>query len=163
MLKSMLFFSFAIQAITCFQSPFYTNSKIITKVCSHFSVVDTQIKDKEILIQSLLDIDNEYDLHYEPKEIKAYNGENIWVDLSIKQKNGHYIGFHLKNDAYTIVSDLQFWEQKVPVDVFLERITKQYSIHSIFEVAKSEGFVPQIVRKDDSSGTIEIELSRYTL
>ena len=67
MLKSMLFFSFAIQAITCFQSPFYTNSKIITKVCSHFSVVDTQIKDKEILIQSLLDIDNEYDLHYEPK------------------------------------------------------------------------------------------------
>lgn len=133
-----------------------------TKLNSHFSVIGTKIKDKDILIKSLYDLNNDFEIYDEPTLVLGYN-EEVLVDLAIKQKNNKYLGFKLKNDVYTLVTDLQFWEQTVPVEVFMERLNKKYAIRTIYETCLEEGYITDFVKDNLETGVTEIQLSRYEL
>lgn len=133
----------------------------VPPLSSHFSVISTQITDKAILKKSLLDINDQYSIYNGPTTIIGYNKEQIEVDLAIKQDNFHDIGFKLNNNAYEMVTDLQFWQQNVPPDVFIERLVKRYTLNTIYLTCREEGFVTEKVHEYLDTGVTEIVVSRY--
>ena len=148
---------------TChsFFNPPLTNRKYVSPLPSHFSVISTKITDKAILKKSLLDLNAKYTIYNGPTTIVGYNKENIEVDLVLKQDNFHDIGFKLNNNAYEMVTDLQFWQQNVPPDVFIERLVKAYTLNSILLSCREEGFTTESVKEHEDIGVTEIVVSKY--
>ena len=133
----------------------------VPPLSSHFSVISTQITDKAILKKSLLDLNDQYTIYNGPTTIIGYNKEKIQVDLAIKQDNYHDIGFRLNKNTYEMVTDLEFWQQTVPPEVFIERLLKRYSLNSIYISCRDEGFVTESIQDNLNTGTTEIVVSRY--
>tara|TARA_B100000900_G_C20112531_1_gene526502 strand:- start:15 stop:503 length:489 start_codon:yes stop_codon:yes gene_type:complete len=128
---------------------------------SHFSKINTEFKERDILIRSLLEINDHLIYSEIPSLVKGYNGEKVLADIVIKQENGIDIGFALKGDNYEMVTDLQFWDQKLPVEVFLEKISQRYAVNSVIDTCKKEGFMTNSIKNDLKTGCIEIEVSKY--
>lgn len=141
--------------------PFQNNqlgrNRIISS--SHFSTVNTVIKEKDLLIKSLEDLNIK--VLDTPQIIKDYDGREVQSHITIEQNNGQNIGFISNGKTYELVADLQFWDQTVPVEVFLERITQRYSLNCVLESAEEKGFNTEYLKVNQDTGTIEIELSRY--
>jgi hypothetical protein len=126
---------------------------------SHFSTVKTMIKDKDILIKSLEDLN--VVVSESEQYVKDYNGNEVLVDVCIEQENDNNIGFVLNDDSYELVADLQYWEQSVPVDVFLARLTQKYSINIVVDTLKEEGYDIDNFNIDKNTEFCEIDVSRY--
>lgn len=126
---------------------------------SHFSTVKTMIKDKDILIKSLEDLN--VVVSESEQYVKDYNGNEILVDVCIEQENNNNIGFVLNDNAYELVADLQYWKQNVPVDVFLARLTQKYSINIVVDTLKEEGYTIDSFNIDKNTDFCEIDVSRY--
>ena len=60
-----------------------------------------------------------------------------------------------------MVTDLEFWQQPVPPEVFIERLLKRYSLNSIYISCRDEGFVTESIQDNLNTGTTEIVVSRY--
>ena len=73
---------------------------------------------KDSLIKTLLDINKDVIYSDIPSLVKGYNNEIIFADIVIKQKNGKDIGLYLNGDTYEMITDLQFWVQSLPIEVF---------------------------------------------
>lgn len=148
------------------QRPLIKKNNIIkknsfVKLKSHFSVISSKITDKSILKKTLLDINKNYDIYDGPLIINSYNNNKIEVDLVIKQDNYYDIGFVLEDNVYNMVTDLQFWNQSVPPNVFMERLIKQYTVNSIIYTCQEEGFYTEHITTDMETGFTEIIVSRY--
>ena len=79
----------------------------------------------------------------------------------LKQDNFHDIGFKLNNNVYEMVTDLDFWQQNVPPDVFIERLVKAYTLNSILLSCREEGFTTDFMQENKETGIIEIVVSKY--
>ena len=128
---------------------------------SHFSSVSTQLKDKDLLIQSLYDMNENFNILDESTKVRGYNNVEVIADVVIKQETGYDIGFTLNGNVYEMVTDLQFWNQNVPVEVFLEKLSQRYSFNSIIKSCNEEGYVTNYLKNNQEDGTIEIEVIRY--
>ena len=135
----------------------------VPPLSSHFSVISTQITDKAILKKSLLDLNDQYTIYNGPTTIIGYNKEKIQVDLAIKQDNYHDIGFRLNKNTYEMVTDLEFWQQTVPPEVFMERLMKRYTLNCIYLTCRDEGYVTESVQEHMDTGVTEIVVSRYDM
>ena len=140
-----------------FQNKQLGRNRIISS--SHFTTVNTVIKEKDLLIKSLEDLNIK--VLDTPQIIKDYDGRKVQSHITIEQDNGQNIGFISNGKTYELVADLQFWDQSVPVEVFLERITQKYSLNCVLESADEKGFNIEYLKVNQDTGTIEIELSRY--
>ena len=126
---------------------------------SHFSTIYTELKEKDILVKSLKDMN--LNVFEESQVILGDNQEEVKPDIIVKQNNGEKIGFTFNGENYEFIADLQYWDQKVPVEVFLERLNQRYSVNSVLETASESGFCTNYLKVDPLTGTVEIELSRY--
>jgi len=63
-------------------------------------------------------------------------------------------------EQFELVADQQFWQQSVPVEVFLEKLTKQYSVNTILNEAHNEGFVLN-TQKVNEIGEVKITLEKF--
>ena len=144
-----------------FFNPPVAKRTYVRPLSSHFSVISTQITDKAILKKSLFDINNQYIINNGPTTIIGHNKERIQVDLVIKQDNYHDIGFKLNKNAYEMVTDLEFWQQTVPPEVFIERLMKRYTLNAITLSCREEGYVTDTVKEYMDTGLTEIVVSRY--
>ena len=63
-------------------------------------------------------------------------------------------------NAYELVTDLDLWKQKVPVERFLAQLTQKYALNTGLNATAHEGFqVAEQTRKVD--GSIELVLTRW--
>ena len=113
---------------------------------SHFSTIETTISDKNLLIQSLHDLYPKNEINIQDTVITEY-GQNKKVNVSLLQENNHPIGFQLKNGRYHLVADLGFWGLPQPPELFLEKLTQQYSLNNVLEVAKESHYDVNYVKK----------------
>ena len=128
---------------------------------SHFSTVQTQLKNKDLLVKSLKDVNANVIVAEETMPVRGYQGETVQAELAIQQENGQDIGFRFNGQTYEMVADLQFWGQTVPVETFLEKVTQRYSVNAVLESAQEGGFSTDSFVTNSQTGTVEIELSRY--
>ena len=85
--------------------------------------------------------------------------EEISVNIAI----GKDIGFRWNEvtQSYELVTDLQTWDQPVPVERFLQQVSQQYAIEAISAAARDEGFdvESQTVNPEDNS--VEMVVTRW--
>ncbi len=124
---------------------------------SHFSTIKTKIKNKPELIEALQLL--QYDVQEDQELINPidHQHEKVKVDVSI----GTDIGFRLNNNGeYELVADIQTWNQPIPPERLIEKVTQQYARMTIHNTIKEQGFqVAEEWEMDDNS--IEITATRW--
>ena len=124
---------------------------------SHFSTIQTKIKNKPQLIEALELL--QYDVKEDQELINPieHQHEKVKVDVSI----GNDIGFRLNSDGeYELVADIQTWKNPVPPKRFIEKVTQQYARMTIHNTIKEQGFqVEEEWEMDDNS--IELTVTRW--
>ena len=88
-----------------------------------------------------------------------HNHDEVTVQVAV----GKDIGFRLNpsTKTYELVTDLQTWDQPVPVERFLNKLSQQYAVETITEAAKKDDFhVTQQTTNTD--GSIELVVERWT-
>ncbi len=127
---------------------------------SHFSTIKTKIKHKPEL-QEALEI-----LQYEVKQdqelyVTGTHGighETVEAEVAI----GTDIGFRMNQvtGEYELVADLETWNQPVPVERFIDKVTQQYARISVRNTVKELGFeVEEEWEMNDNS--IELTVTRW--
>ena len=127
---------------------------------SHFSTIKTELRDRQSLLEALEDLGNG------PREgslmVRGYRGQTVEAHLAVAQANGADIGFRLNPEtgSYELVTDLDLWNQPVPVERFLAQLNQRYALRSILAATAEEGFqVSEQVQQQD--GSIELVVSRW--
>jgi hypothetical protein len=127
---------------------------------SHFSTIKTELRDRQSLLEAL------EDLGHGPREgslmVRGYRGQTVEAHLAVAQANGADIGFRLNPEtgSYELVTDLDLWNQPVPVERFLAQLNQRYALRSILAATAEEGFqVSEQVQQQD--GSIELVVSRW--
>jgi len=124
---------------------------------SHFSTIRTKIKNKPELLEALELL--QYDVTEDVKLENPLDHEHKqWqVDVAV----GNDIGFRLnKQGEYELVADIQTWNQPIPPERFIEKVTQQYARMTLHNTVKDLGFqVEEEWEMDDNS--IELTVSRW--
>ena len=125
---------------------------------SHFSTIKTKIKDKSALLRALQVLGHNTDVDQKLKNPADHNHDEVVVQVAV----GKDIGFRLNpsTKTYELVTDLQTWDQPVPVERFLDKLSQQYAVETITETAKKDDFhvTQQTTNKD---GSIELVVERW--
>jgi hypothetical protein len=127
---------------------------------SHFSTIKTELRDRQSLLEAL------EDLGHGPRQgslmVRGYRGQTVEAQLAVAQANGADIGFRLNPEtgSYELVTDLDLWNQPVPVERFLAQLNQRYALRSILAATAEEGFqVSEQAQQQD--GTIELVITRW--
>ena len=124
---------------------------------SHFSTIQTKIKNKPQLLEALELL--QYNVQEDQELINPTNHqhEKVKVDVSI----GNDIGFRLNsNGEYELVADIQTWNQSIPPERLVKKVTQQYARMTVHNTVKEMGFqVEEEWEMDDNS--IELTVTRW--
>jgi|TARA_B100001142_G_scaffold257979_1_gene259757 hypothetical protein len=125
---------------------------------SHFSKIQTSLKDLDLLKRSL----NDLSIQWEPElnRVRGYRDQTTFANLVIKQNNNYDIGFSWNGFEYQLVADIQFWQQPWSIELFLDRVSQRYAYNSILESTSNQGFqtVNETVQED---GSIKLTLQKW--
>ena len=126
---------------------------------SHFSTIQTKIKEKPQLIEALNLLGYWAE---ENKELKvtgqhAINHPTVDAEVLVTKN----IGFRLTEEGtYELVTDLELWEEKIPVARFIDKVTQQYARMTIHDAVKQQGLaVAEEWEMDDNS--IELTVTMW--
>ena len=86
--------------------------------------------------------------------------EEVHVEIAV----GKDIGFRWNEitQSYELVTDLQTWNQPVPVERFLQQVSQEYAIQVITAAAKDEGFEVESQELNNSDQSVELVVTRWT-
>ena len=114
----------------------------------------------EPLLQAL------HDLGYVPEQgskvVRGYRGQTVKAEVSLTMQKGGDIGFrwNQSTEAYELVTDLDLWEQAIPVERFLSKLTQRYALNTVLSATAEEGFqVSEQTNNED--GSIEVVVTRW--
>lgn len=102
---------------------------------SHFSKIQTELRDEERLREALDDLGLAYELG---GKVGGFAGQQAEADIVIRQQGGYDIGFVREGDEYRMVADL--WGLKVDKDEFLQQVVQRYAYRTVLAQARTEGF-----------------------
>lgn len=126
---------------------------------SHFSQIKTQIRDLASLQAALTDL--EINWKPGPQPVRGYQGQTHNAEIVIEQDNGYDVGFSRNNDQYELVADLQYWQQPLSVQGFINRVTQRYAYHTVMQETTRQGF--QLAEQEQNQdGSIRLVLQRWT-
>ncbi len=126
---------------------------------SHFSQIKTQIRNLTSLQTALSDLG--IDWKAGPKEVRGYQGQTRPAQVVIEQDNGYDLGFTWNGKEYEFVADLQFWQQAVPVENFLSKITQRYAYQTVVNETAKQGFQVS-EQQNHQDGSIRLVLQRWS-
>ena len=127
---------------------------------SHFSTIKTKIKNKSELVEALQIL--QYDIKEDQElVVGGSHGKNhpiVEADICIARD----IGFRLnpKTETYELVADIETWDQPIPPQRFIEKVTQQYARMTLHNTVKEMGFqVEEEWEMEDN--TIELTVTRW--
>jgi hypothetical protein len=127
---------------------------------SHFSQIKTKLRNLSSLQQALSDTGVPWELG--PKSVRGYHGKTETAEVVIEQDNGYDLGFKLNSETgnYELVADLQYWQQPLSVDGFLNQVTQRYAYHTVLNESTHQGF--QVAEQvENADGSIRLVLQRW--
>ncbi|MEL6471801.1 MAG: DUF1257 domain-containing protein [Cyanobacteria bacterium J06623_4] len=127
---------------------------------SHFSQIKTKLRNLPFLQLALDDAGISWQAG--PKAVRGYQGDTQTAEIVIEQENGYDVGFkhNAETGDYELVADLQYWQQSLSVEGFLNRITQRYAYHTVVNESASQGF--QVAEEvDNQDGSIRLVLQRW--
>ena len=127
---------------------------------SHFTSIKTRIKHKPQLIEALELLQYNVTEDQELKVTGAHGIKHEVVEAEVAITKD--IGFRLNpnSNEYELVADLETWNQSIPVERFVDKVTQQYARMTIYNSVTKLGFkVDEEWEMDDNS--IELTVSRW--
>ncbi|MEI8249705.1 MAG: DUF1257 domain-containing protein [Synechococcus sp. ELA057] len=133
---------------------------------SHFSTIQTELRDREVLMAALGDLG--YDASEGQQTVRGYRGQSVTADLAVLLSGGTDnsqaadIGFRFnaESGSYELVADLDLWRQPVPVERFLSQLNQRYALRTILAATAAEGF--QVSEQNQQiDGSIELVVTRW--
>ena len=127
---------------------------------SHFSTVKTELRQLEPLVKSLRE------LGYSPEQgerpVRGYQGQTVSAEISVSMTSGGDLGFRWneQSGAFELVTDLDLWKQKIPVERFLAQLTQRYALNTVLAATSLEGF-EVAEQKETVDGAIELVVTRW--
>lgn len=126
---------------------------------SHFSNIKTQIRNLESLQSALSDLG--VDWKSGPRSVRGYRGLTRDAEVVIEQNNDYDIGFSWNGKEYELVADLQYWQQPLTVEGFLNRVTQRYAYHTVMSETSKQGF--QVAEEQQNEdGSIRLVVQRWS-
>jgi hypothetical protein len=128
---------------------------------SHFSQIRTKIRNLTSLEAALSDLG--IDWKSGPQDVRGYQGQVETAALVIEQDNGYDIGFRLNpaTQEYELLADLQYWQQPLSVDGFLNQVNQRYAFHTVLEATAQQGF--QVAEQQTTEeGAIRLVVQRWS-
>lgn len=125
---------------------------------SHFSQIKTQLRNFVSLQTALTDLG--IDWKSGPCPVRGYRGQTINAEIAIEQENGYDIGFRWNGNEYELVADLQYWQQPITVDRFLNKITQRYAFQTVLNETAKQGFQVAEQQKNED-GSIRLVVQRW--
>lgn len=126
---------------------------------SHFSNIKTQIRNLSSLKTSLSQLG--IDWKSGPLPIRGYQGQTRTAEVIISQENNYDIGFSWNGESYELVADLQYWQQPLTVEGFLQKVTQGYAFNTVVTESEKQGFQINEQQKNDD-GSIRLVLQRWS-
>ena len=127
---------------------------------SHFSTIKTKLKNKPILQEALEIL--QYDVK-EDQELKVTGAHGIGHEtVEAQLAIGTDVGFRLNEitGVYELVAYLETWNQPIPVERFVDKVTQQYARMTIHNQVKEMGF--QVEEEWEMvDGSIELTVNRW--
>jgi hypothetical protein len=107
---------------------------------SHFSQIRTKLRNLPSLQAALSDLGTDWKAG--PSPVRGYQGQTETAEVLIEQANGYDVGFKLnpQTQEYELVADLQYWQQPLSVDGFLNQVSQRYALHTVVAASAQEGF-----------------------
>ncbi|MBI4785032.1 MAG: DUF1257 domain-containing protein [Oscillatoriophycideae cyanobacterium NC_groundwater_1537_Pr4_S-0.65um_50_18] len=125
---------------------------------SHFSQIKTQIRDLTSLQAALTDLGIQWKSG--PQPVKGYRGQTHMAEIVIEQENGYDIGFSSHDQSYELIADLQYWQQPLSVQGFLNQVTQRYAYHTVMQETARQGF--QLAeQQQQQDGSIRLVMQRW--
>ncbi len=127
---------------------------------SHFSQIRTKIRDLSALKAALSDVGADWKAG--PRPVKGYQGQTVTAALVIEQDNGYDLGFRLNPETqeYELVADLQYWQQPLSVDGFMNQVNQRYAFHTVVAATAQQGF--QVAEQQvQADGAIRLVVQRW--
>ncbi len=127
---------------------------------SHFSTIKTKIKHKPQLVEALelLQYNVKEDLELRVTGAHGIRHETVEAEVAIAKDVGFRLNPH--TNEYELVADLETWNQPIPVERFVDKVTQQYARMVLHNTIKKEGFVvDEEWEMEDNS--IELTVSRW--
>ena len=128
---------------------------------SHFTSIKTTIRNKPQLIEALELLQYNVTEDQELKVTGAHGIKHEVVEAEVAITKD--IGFRLNpnSNEYELVADLETWNQPIPVERFVDKVTQQYARMTIYNSVTELGFkVDEEWEMDDNS--IELTVTRWT-
>lgn len=128
---------------------------------SHFSQIKTKIRNLPALQAALTDLGADWKAG--PQKVRGYRGTTEVAEVVIEQDNGYDLGFKHNSDTgdYELVADLQYWQQSLSVEGFLNKVTQRYAYHTVMAETADQGF--QVAEQETAAdGSIRLVLQRWT-
>ena len=127
---------------------------------SHFSTIQTKIKHKPELQEALEVL--QYNVT-EDRELRVTGAHGIGHEtVEAEVAIGTDIGFRMNQvtGEYELVADLETWNQPVPVERFIDKVTQQYARVTVRNTVKKLGYeVEEEWEMNDNS--IELTVTRW--
>jgi hypothetical protein len=122
---------------------------------SHFTTIQVQIKQGEILHQVLQELG--YQVEYNTY-VRGYMGDSTQAEYVIRQDNGYDLGFRQEGENYELVAD--FWGAKINEQDFINSITQKYAHKTLMISLQTEGFN---VEEEEvlQDGTVRVVVGRW--
>ncbi|HEY9597261.1 MAG TPA: DUF1257 domain-containing protein [Cyanophyceae cyanobacterium] len=122
---------------------------------SHFTTIQIQIKNGEILNQVLQELG--YQVEYN-KKVRGYAGKKTDADYVIRQDNGYDLGFRRQGEIYELVAD--FWGARIDEKAFVNSINQKYAHKMLMIAVQEQGFnlEEEEVLED---GTVRVVVGRW--
>jgi Protein of unknown function (DUF1257) len=127
---------------------------------SHFSQIKTKLRNLSALQSALDDVGTQWKAG--PQPVRGYQGTTETAEVVVEQSNGYDIGFkhNAETGEYELVADLQYWQQPLTVEGFLNRITQRYAYHTVLTETTRQGF--QVAEQGThADGSIRLVLQRW--
>lgn len=120
---------------------------------SHFTHMKTRFQNLSYLKKAL----SKLNINYKKQDIIA-DSKLSHTNLIIPQSNGYNIEFALNGKEYELIVDISFWEQKYPIESFIDKIAQQYAGEVIIGESQKTGFQPvKYQQNNDGSNTLILE------
>ena len=122
---------------------------------SHFTTIKVQIKNGEILHQTLKELGYNVESN---KKVRGYQGNKTDAEYVIRQANGYDLGFRRNGENYDLVAD--FWGARIDEKAFVNTIMQKYAHKTLMASVNEQGFniEEEEVLKD---GTVRVVVGRW--
>ena len=126
---------------------------------SHFSTIKTKLKDRKALLHALILLGHCVDVDHTLKNPTGHDHEEVYVNISASKN----IGFRWNEitKSYELVTDLQTWDEPVPVERFLDKLTQEYALWVVTMAAEEKGYEVE-EQKVNTDGSVELLVTRWT-